>query len=126
MKSKTQIEKQLKNKTNPGLISTIIEAKKRPKWTLVAAIMSGPRTGKIQINLDKLSDEVKDGESVVIPGKVLSEGEMNRKAKIIALNFSERAKEKLLKAKCEISNIIEEIKKNPDARGIKILTNGRK
>ena len=57
----------------------------------------------------------------MVPGKVLSQGEISKKIKVVALSFSEKAKEKLLKANCEILSILEEIKKNPDAKRIKIL-----
>jgi len=40
---------------------------------------------------------------------------------IIALGFSEKAKEKLLKKGCEVKTILEEIKSNPSAEGIKIF-----
>jgi len=121
MKSKAQIEKQLEKKTNPELIRTIIEAKKKKNWNEVAAILSGPRNKKIGINLNRINDEVKEGDIIVVPGKVLSQGEITKKIKIAALNFSEKAREKILKAKGEISDISEEIKKNPDAKKVKIV-----
>jgi len=121
MKTKTQIETQLRRKTNPELVKTIIDAKKKNKWLEVAGILSSPRVKKINVNLDKINKEAKEGETIVIPGKVLSEGEISKKIKVVAFSFSEKAKEKILKAKGEISSIIEEIKKNPEAKGIKIL-----
>ena len=58
---------------------------------------------------------------MVVPGKVLSMGELNKKVKVIALSFSSGAKEKLLKSKHEISTLLEEVKKNPEAKGVNIL-----
>jgi len=121
MKSKTLIEKQITRKTNSELVETIISAKKNVQWLGVAGILSTPRRKRVNINLDEIDKNTKEGEIVVIPGKVLSKGEMNKKIKVIAFNFSENAKTKLLKSKCEISNILEEIKKNPEAKGVKIL-----
>jgi large subunit ribosomal protein L18e len=121
MKSKAKIEKQLKKKKNPELVKTIIEAKKKKKWAEIAEILSSPRINKICINLDKINEKVKEGEVIVIPGKVLSEGEISKKIKIVAFNFSEKAKEKILKNKGETLTILEEIKKNPEAKNIKIL-----
>ena len=121
MKSKTKIEKQIIRKTNTELVKTIISAKKNDNWLKVAEILSSPRRKKVNINIEKINKLAKDGEKIAIPGKVLSTGEVDKKIKIIALEFSEKAKEKLLKAKCEVSNILEEIKKNPEAVGIKIL-----
>jgi large subunit ribosomal protein L18e len=121
MKNKTKIEKQLKRKTNSDLVNTIIVAKKKNGWLEIAGILSSPRVKKINVNLDKINEETKEGEIVVVPGKVLSEGELNKKLKIVAFNFSEKAKEKILNAKGEVLNILDEIKKNPEAKGVKII-----
>lgn len=121
MKTKTQIETQLRRKTNPELVKTIIEAKKGKKWLEVAGLLSSPRVNKVNVNLDKINREAKEGEVIVIPGKVLSEGELNKKVKVVAFSFSEKAKEKIAKAKGETLTILEEIKKNPEGKGIKIL-----
>ena len=121
MKTKTRISKQTKRKTNSDLIETINSAKKNEKWMEVASLLSTPRRKRINLNLGKIDESVKEGDIIVIPGKVLSEGEITKKIKIIALGFSEMAKEKLLNAKCEVGLLLNEIKKNPDAKGIKIL-----
>lgn len=121
MKSKTLIEKQTKKKTNTSLVKTIIAAKKKDNWNEIARILSGPRRTKRSVNIGEINKESKEGEIIIVAGKVLSQGEINKKIKIRALNFSEKAKEKLLKSKSEISSILEEIKKNPEAKGIKIL-----
>lgn len=121
MKSKTKIEKQLQKKSNSGLVATIISAKKSKGWLSLAVLLSAPRRRHIALNLDKINEEAKDGETIVVPGKVLSQGEINKKIKIVALNFSEKAKEKLLKSKIQAIILLEEIKKNPEAKGIKIL-----
>jgi len=121
MKSKTKISKQLERKTNPKLVETILLAKKNTAWLEIASILSRPRRKRKNINLSELNKLVDKEKIVVIPGKVLSEGEFNKKAKIVALSFSEKAKEKLLNAKCEVSSILEEIKSNPSAKDVKIL-----
>lgn len=126
MKTKTKINKQLQKKLNKELIETIIAAKKKDKWLEVAGILSGPRRKAASLNLDEINENSKDGETIVIPGKVLSQGEINKKIKIVARGFSEKAKEKLLKSKTAHSNITEEIKKNPEAKNIRILTNAKK
>ena len=121
MKSKTKIEKQIQRKTNESLVETIIAAKKNEKWLEIASILSAPRRKRINLNLGEINKETKEGERIILPGKVLSQGEINKKIKIAALDFSEKAKEKLLKAGCEISSIFDEIKKNSDAKGVRIL-----
>lgn len=126
MKAKNLIKKQIKRKTSKLLVETIIAAKKNENWSKIAGILSSPRKNKININLEKIDEETKEGESILIPGKVLSQGQINKKIKVVALNFSEKAKDKLLKSKCDVLSIIEEIKKNPEAKNIKILMDKQK
>ena len=120
-KSKTQIEKQLKKKSNSILVETIIAAKKKDAWNDVAGILAGSRRNHVNPNLEEL-EKIADGKSViVIPGKVLSQGEITKKCKVVAMGFSEKAREKLLKAGCEVLTLLEEIKKNPEAKGIRVF-----
>ena len=121
MKSKTKISRQLQKKSNSKLIETILSAKKKEKWLEVAGAISSPRRKRINLNLNEINNQTKEKDKVLVPGKVLSQGEINKKIKIIALGFSEKAKEKLSKSGCEFSNILTEIKSNPSAEGIKIL-----
>jgi large subunit ribosomal protein L18e len=121
MKSKTKIQKQVSRKKNLELVETIILAKKHPKWLEIAGALSGSTRTRIQINLDKIDKNSKAGEIIVIPGKVLSMGEITKKIKVVAFNFSENAKEKLKNAGCEVISIKDEIQKNKDAKGVKIL-----
>jgi len=123
VKSKTKIEKQSWKKNNPLLIETIRAAKKTgsEEWMKVAGILSGPRRNQTTINLSEIEKSTEEGDSVVFPGKVLSQGEISKKIAVIAFNFSEKAREKLLKTKSQALNIMEEIKKNPQAKGLKFL-----
>jgi large subunit ribosomal protein L18e len=121
MKSKTKISKQLERKSNSNLMETIIAGKKQEAWNEIAGILSSPRRNKICINLEQINKDAKAGEIVVVPGKVLSQGDIDKKIKVVAFSFSEKAREKLLSVKCEVSYILDEIKSNPSAKGIKIL-----
>lgn len=125
MKTKTKIGKQLERKNNKELVGTILAAKKKDKWLKVARILSGPRRKAIGLNLEEINENSKNGETVVIPGKVLSQGEISKKVTIVAQSFSEKAKEKLLKSKISHLSIIEEIKKNPDMKKCRVLTKGK-
>jgi large subunit ribosomal protein L18e len=121
MKSKTKISKQLERKSNSNLAETILVAKKQEAWVGIAGILSSPRRNRICINLEEINKEAKAGETIIVPGKVLSQGDIDKKIKVVAFSFSEKAREKLLSAKCEVSYILDEIKSNPSAKGIKTL-----
>lgn len=121
MKSKTLIEKQLKRKTNSELVETVIACKKNLKWIEVASVLASLSKNKAILNLDYVNKNAKEGDIIVVPGKVLSMGELDKKIKVVALNASKTAVEKINNAKSTFVTILEEIKLNPDAKGIKIL-----
>lgn len=121
MKSKTQISKQESRKTNDELVATIRDAKKQKEWMTVASVLAGPRSNWKSVNVSKLSNDVKEGEKVVVLGKVLSQGEVAKKFKVVAFGFSESAKEKLKNAGCEAITVSEELKKNPSAKDLRVL-----
>lgn len=111
----------MKRKTNSELVETILLAKKNEKWLNIAGVLSGPRKNRKNANLNEINQNVKEGEKILISGKVLSQGNLDKKIKIIASSFSENAKEKIKKAGSESITMLEEIKSNPGAKGIKIL-----
>ena len=75
----------------------------------------------IKFNLSYIDKNSNEGDKIVVPGKVLSEGNLSKKLDIIAFSFSDSAKEKILKSKGSVNDIMSEIKKNPEAKGVKIL-----
>ena len=120
-KSKTRISKQLKRKTNDELVETILASKKNKAWNEVAAILAGPRRNRININIGEINKTSKAGETIVIPGKILSQGEIDKKIKLVALAFSEMARKKISEGKGEAEILLNEIKKNPNAKGVRIF-----
>ena len=118
---KTKIERKLKRKTNPELVDTIIVCKKNSAWLEIAHLISTPARKQVALNLRDINAQAKDGQTILIPGKVLSSGNLDKKLKIIALSFSASAIDKLKKSKSDYLTILEEIKKNPNAKDINIL-----
>lgn len=119
--SKTRINKKLKRKTSSELVETIIAANKLKPWIKISNKISCPRRKQASVNLNKIDKETKEGDTVVIPGKVLGKGNLSKKVRVAALYFSEGARKKLKEKKCEVVSIKEEIKVNPKAQGLKIL-----
>ena len=121
MKSKTKIGKRVARKTNPEVVRTLISAKNTTPWRLIAQKISGARRTYASVNLEFIENHSKEGDTIVVPGKVLGSGSLHKKIRICAMSFSESALIKLKNAKAEIFQISDEIKKNPKAEGIKIL-----
>ena len=121
MLSKTKIKFRSKKKTNAELAQTIALSIKHAQWMQIAKILSGSTRLQPAINLSPIDEHTKAGDTIIVPGKVLSKGDLTKKIKICSLSISEHAKEKLKDTKSEYVHLIDEIKKNPKAEGIKII-----
>jgi large subunit ribosomal protein L18e len=114
-------------KTNPEIIELIKELKKASienkvnVWKAIAEKLESPRRNWSEVNLSKLSRYIPENAVVVVPGKVLASGQLDKKLTIAAFSFSEQAKKKIAKAKGEILSIRELISKNPKGSNIKII-----
>ena len=67
--------------------------------------------------LNKINENTNDGETVIVPGKILGIGNLDHTVTVVALNFSESASEKL-KDKMTIRELFE---KNPKIKDARIL-----
>lgn len=118
--SKTRIKMHLKRKTHSDRISTIVEAKKHPAWLPVAKMLASSTRNYTSANIGEIDEKFAVGDVVVVVGRVLSLGHATKKLKICSLGISSLAAKKIKDAKSEYSSIVEEIKKNPSAKGVKI------
>jgi len=116
--SKTKISKRTEKKRNPEIIALIDLAKKNDLLVL-AKRLSGPQSQYSQINVSELGKV--DESKVLVVGKVLGSGDVEKKIEISALGFSKGAVEKLKKAGCEMKSIKEFINSNKKLEGVKIL-----
>lgn len=119
--SRTKIKSNLKRKTNPAMIELIRTAKKHAGWLTISRMLSGPSQNYQALNLSEIDKHSKEGDTIVVLGKVLSSGDVSKKLRICALSISSSAREKLKKTKSEFVTIAEEIKINPKAEGIKFI-----
>jgi len=114
MLSKTTITKRIGRKTNSYLAEAIFLAKKSGNLELAGEIAC-PTKKQAKVNVGRFND-VK-AETVIIPGKVLSSGNLHKKVKVYALAFSKTAEEKLKKAGCEYHTILNALKKGDKIKG---------
>ena len=119
--SRTKIKSRVRKKTNPELVETIREAMKHSQWKEIAKKLSSSTRNYSSLNLSEIDRQAKEGDTIIIIGKVLSKGELTKRIRICARSFSHTAMLKLKEAKSETVTILDEIKKNPKAEGIKII-----
>lgn len=105
-----------------SLVETLIKAEK-PIWKKVAHELSKPRRKKVEVNLSKLDslDIAANGATVIVPGKVLGSGVLNKKLHIAAFSFSESARNQISKNGSKMLSISELFKSNPNGSGVVII-----
>ena len=114
-------------KTNPRLIALIQDLKKQayendaPIWKDIALRLEKPSRNWPGVNLDKINRYIKENETALIPGKVLSTGNLTKKVSIVAWSFSEKSEEKIKKAGGKHMPIEKLMKSNPKGENIRIL-----
>ena len=90
-------------------------------WKRVVKDLKKPSRQRRTVNLYKIDKYAKDGETVLVPGKVLSLGEITRPIQVAAVNFSYEAKKKIIDAKGKTLSIKELLQSNPDGKKVRIL-----
>lgn len=90
-------------------------------WKRIAKDLNKPTRLRRTINVYKIDKFARDGETIVVPGKVLSVGEISKKVEVAALNFSQEAKRKITEAKGKTLSIQELWEKNPEGKNVRIL-----
>lgn len=88
-------------KTNIHLQSLIKDLKhlaikeKVPLWNRIAEELGKSTRSRREASVGKIDKHAREGEIAIVPGKVLSDGEMTKKIFVAAFNFSERARMKI-------------------------------
>ena len=122
MISKTRLKIRIRRKFNPSIIELVRLTSKSSSWDKITKVLAGPTRQYPSFNLNQIDAKVSAGDTLIIPGKVLSQGDLTKKIKICALSISKTAREKLKISKSEFTPLIEEVKKNQKAEGVKILS----
>ncbi len=104
-----------------GLIRDLEAPKSSPIYKAVAYELGKPKRKRVSVNLGKISTLAKDGETVIVPGKILSSGVLDKKLTVVAFAYSEAAKGSITKAGGKTMTIRELVEKNPKGTGVSII-----
>jgi large subunit ribosomal protein L18e len=114
-------------KTNPRLTSLISLLKTTSRenevniWRDIADRLEAPSKNYAEVNLSKINRYAANGETIIVPGKVLGTGMLEMSVRVAALNFSEAASEKIREAQGECMSIEQLISTNPKGSKVRIL-----
>jgi large subunit ribosomal protein L18e len=114
-------------KTDPNLVGLIKNLKEKSNteevaiWKDVAKRIQRATRRRAEVNLSQINRISNADETVLIPGKVLSDGVLDHKVDVVALNFSKTAQEKIEKSGGECISISNILEKNLKGTNIRIL-----
>ncbi len=96
-------------------------ADKAGVWKKIATDLEKPSRQRRVVNLSRVNVNAVEGQILVVPGKLLGDGDLDKKVSVAAFAISQSAKDKVLEAKGEVLSIEELLKKNPKASTLRIL-----
>ena len=114
-------------KTNPNLIELINKLYEQSRsenvaiWRDVAQRLERSNRRTAEVNLSDISRYAQAGETILVPGKVLSNGDLKDNVDVVAFNFSTKAQDKIENAGGKCISIEEIIESNPKGSNIRIM-----
>jgi large subunit ribosomal protein L18e len=115
------------SKTNPILQELIHDLKKKswdakaPLWRDIAKRFEKSSQNWSEVNITHLSRNVKTNETIIIPGKLLGNGDIAFPVTVAAFSASEAARAKISTAGGKIITIRELMTQNPKGKGVRII-----
>ncbi|MDD2665645.1 MAG: 50S ribosomal protein L18e [Methanocellales archaeon] len=114
-------------KTNPRLVKLVegLKIKSREReaaiWKDVAKRLERPTRDYAEVNVGQINRHALEGETVLVPGKVLGSGILDHSVAIVALDFSLSARDKIANVKGKCLTIEQLMEENPSGKGVRII-----
>jgi large subunit ribosomal protein L18e len=114
------------SKTNPRLQSLIAELKSVARdsganvWQDVADRLEKPRRTHAEVNLGRIERYAEEDETVVVPGKVLGSGVLQKDVTVAAVDFSSTARTKIEQVG-DAMELEKAVETNPDGTDVRVI-----
>ncbi|ELY52669.1 MULTISPECIES: 50S ribosomal protein L18e [Natronorubrum] len=116
----------MSSKTNPRLNDLIAELKSTSRetdadvWRDVADRLEKPRRTHAEVNLGRIERYAREEETVVVPGKVLGSGALQKNVTVAAVDFSSSAETKIdaVGDTVPLEQVLEE---NPQGSNVRVI-----
>ena len=92
-----------------------------PAWSRTSSILSNPGKTRVEVNIGRISKMAGDGAAILVPGKVLGTGVIDRKVTVGAFSFSSGARSKLEASGGSALTIEQFVRKFPKGSGVRIV-----
>jgi len=114
------------SKTNPRLSSLIADLKSAARtsggdvWNDVAERLEKPRRTHAEVNLGRIERYAREDETVVVPGKVLGSGVLQKDVTVAAVDFSGTAETKIQQVG-DTMKLEQAIEQNPEGSNVRVI-----
>lgn len=114
------------SKSNPRLRSLIADLKSVARdgggdvWSDVAERLEKPRRTHAEVNLGRIERYAQEDETVVVPGKVLGSGVLQKDVTVAAVDFSSTAERKIDQVG-ETLRVEQALEDNPDGSNVRVI-----
>jgi len=113
----------MKTKTTNPRIKKLVKKLRAEEglWKALSKELSRANRRRAEVNTYKLESELENGETALVPGKVIGHGEISKKINVAALNYSQSAKEKIEKAGGKTMTIEQALEEKIDKSKARII-----
>ena len=108
--------------SNPVLLETIelLQEQNVPVWSSVAENLGKVNRRRAEVNLSDIERVAEDGETVVVPGKVLGSGRLSKEVSVAAFQASNSAKNQINDSG-EFMFIQDLVEENPEGENVRLV-----
>ena len=92
-----------------------------PIWLKLSKQALKPSVARRVVNLTKINDLTKENDVVIVPGKILGNGNVSHKITVCAFSISTSAAKKILESGSKILQFKEMIETFPTGKGVNII-----
>ncbi len=87
----------------------------------LSRLLEKPRRKKLSTNISKINRYCKEGETAVVPGKLLSSGILTKSVNVAAFGLTDAARQKVEKAGGKVISLRELAESNPKGSNVRII-----
>lgn len=92
-----------------------------PIWKALEHKLTAHRSNRREVNTSRLAKITNNGETVIIPGKVLGSGSIGHKLTVCAFSFSQVAAKRIIDSGGKVITLDDLIENFPDGKGVRII-----
>lgn len=92
-----------------------------PIWTMASRLLRKSKRQRVAVNLSKVNRYSKSGDTILIPGKALSQGKLGHPVTLTAFTISSGTTDKVLAAGGRCLTIQELVAANPKGSNVRLM-----